>query len=223
MSQGSFFQGWKTELTYLQVNLSQEQTSVERIDLTRAKREAYVERYAWIHALRLQGILLNSDQLSKGPGASPMNTWVRSCQASWEPSLGGCSGSKLISSSLRVLTVYVVLLLFIPIWFHSICPAIMSACTWPSPKSAQPYKPLPATMGCLGFLIQILDGKRERGMGGWPVPAYELIPSPAMNRFSFDGETTLDPVIRGQESKITWHFPLSNMNTKVCPFFQSNF
>ena len=153
------------------MNLSQEQTSVERVDLTRAKREGYVERCAWIHALRLQGIKLNSDQLSKGPGASPMNTWVRSCQASWEPSLGGCSGSKLISSSLRVLMVSVVLLLSMPIWFHSVCPAIMSACTWPNPKSTQPYKPMPMMMGWLGFLIRILEGKRERGDGGLACPS----------------------------------------------------
>ena len=116
------------------------------------------------HILRFQGVKFYSDQLSRGLGASLMNTWVRSYQASWEPSLGSCSGPKLISSSLRGLMVSALLLLLI--WFHSISPAIFFACVWPNIRSTEPYKSIPMMIVFFFFSLNVLySGRRERQRG----------------------------------------------------------
>lgn len=137
--------------------------------------------------LRFQGIKFYSDQLSRGPGASPMNTWVKSYHTSWEPSLGSCSGPKLISSSLRGLGISVLLLLLI--WFHSISPAIFFACTWPNIRSTEPYKSIPVIIGFFVFFFSFLCLRflKERKTDRLFWSSLSADSQPALNQFYFFG------------------------------------
>lgn len=175
--------------------------------------------------LRFQGIKFYSDQLSRGPGASPMNTWVKSYHTSWEPSLGSCSGPKLISSSLRGLGISVLLLLLI--WFHSISPAIFFACTWPNIRSTEPYKSIPVIIGFFVFFFSFLclrflkERKTER----------EIVLVQPISWFSASSKPVLFfrmrrlPLFRswGARGTRTCLSPLSNMTTWICPFFRNSF